>query len=288
MGNSCNICGGERHRRIWSKEGFDLVKCNDCALVFVKNPPTAEDLKGYYGFESGYHSGLTRSGPEFETHVREAQENIRFLEKFSHAGKLLDIGCSTGLFLQAAQVKSWQVQGLEYSADAARFAVEQYGLAVTHGSLDDYVPTTEPRFDVVTMWDVLEHVPDPRSAVRRVRELLRTNGLLFVKTPNVDGLFPRASLHAARLANYWPHPEPPGHLFQFSKATLSRLVQEEGFHIVAVKQTRIPLSYSFGPWRSWFRSMRWFVYCCVFAPISIAGPWVKAGDAMTFVLKKRD
>lgn len=280
----CNLCRGGSSWLLVHKDGFDVVRCRGCGLVFVANPPAEAELAQLYSFETGYHAGLETDSVSNAFHQSEATRNLRLLQRHADGGKLLDIGCSTGLFLVAARAAGWSVQGLEYSKDSSRIARDARGLDVKTGALED--DTFPPgRFDVVTMWDVIEHVPDPTVTLKRILPLLRPGGLLLLKTPNVDGLFPQASLRVAGRLGFWGHPEPPGHLYQFSSKTLGRMTANAGFAPVAEHQQRIPISYSFGGPRQWLRSLKWAAYCAAFIPLALAGPWLRRGDDVVLVLR---
>ncbi len=282
---ACNLCGHAGLAPLLRKDGFDLVRCDVCGLICVANPPTDKELAHLYSFESGYHAALHVDPASVAFHDREAAANLRMLRRHANAGRLLDIGCSTGLFLRAARDSGWNGQGLEYSPDSSRIARERNHLDVRTGELrdDTYAPNA---FDVITLWDVIEHLPDPRLALSHIRRILAPGGLLVLKTPNADGLYPRMSLLLARRLGFWGHAEPPGHLYQFSISTLSRLVAQAGFEVVAVHHQRIPITYSFGSVRGWFRSVKWAGYCALFMPLAWLGPYLARGDDQVLVARK--
>lgn len=268
-----------------SKDGFDLVRCENCDLVFVSNPPSESELSEMYSFDSGYHAKLEVDAFTTKFHKREADRNLDLLLRHAKAGRLLDIGCSTGMFLVAAKKAGWVGVGLEYSPDSSRVARDVHGLDVRTGALamDTYAPNS---FDVITLWDVIEHIPNPKQAMELISRILAPGGLLMLKTPNVDGIYPTTSFRLARALNFWGHPEPPGHLFQFSVKTLQRLATESGFEAIAVHHQRIPITYSFGTVRSWFRSIKWAAYCALFIPLAFIGPMVRSGDDIAIVFRK--
>ena len=281
----CNVCGSASREAVWTKDGYRLVRCRSCGLLYIENPPSSEELRAHYSFAAGYHKGLAADGADVVVHADEARANLSVLNQNAQSGRLLDIGCSTGLFLAVALQAGWDARGLEYSADSARVARERHGLEVEQGELlsGRYAPAL---FDVVTMWDVIEHMPDPRAALRVVHEILKPGGLFVAKTPNADGIYPRASLAVAGLAGLWGHPEPPGHLYQFSVTTLGRLLRDCGFTTGRIHHQRIPIAYSFGDLKGWFRSAKWLAYSCAFAPLALTGPWFGSGDAFTIVARK--
>jgi len=281
----CNLCGAASADLLITKDGFHVVRCKGCQLVFVSNPPDDAALSEQYSFETGYHSELAHNPQSVAQHQKEALDNLRRLHEHRRGGTLLDVGCSTGLFLHAAHQAGWAVKGVEYSADTAQMARKTYGFDVRTGALGDADFQGE-KFDVITLWDVLEHVPDPKQTLRHVLARLADDGLLLIKTPNVSGWFPQLSLRLAPRLGYWRHPEPPGHLFQFSPQTLGRMLGETGFESVAVRHGRIPLTYSFGRVGSWFRSLKWALYCALFVPLALLGPYFGAGDDFVVAARK--
>ncbi len=281
----CNLCGVSSAEHIITKNGSDLVSCTECGLIFVANPPTDNDRATLYSFDSGYHQSLLDDEQCIDQHQREAVANMAVLQAYASSGRLLDIGCSTGLFLEAARAAGWLAHGLEYSADSARVALETRGLDVKCGELrPDSYPAAA--YDVVTMWDVIEHLPDPCGTVAILSKVVAPEGLLIVKTPNADGLYPKIGRRLAKALGFWGHPEPPGHLYQFSETTLSRMVREAGFEVVAVRHRRIPISYSFGTLAECLRSVKWALYCALLAPVAWVGPFVGRGDDLIVVAKR--
>lgn len=283
---SCNVCSGSAIEHLLTKNGFDLAACATCGLIFVTNPPDDSERARLYSFEAGYHEGLSRDPPAVALHQHEAMANLAVLQRHRRSGRLLDIGCSTGLFLMQANAAGWQGEGLEYSEDSARIATARNGLKVRSGELrkDTYASGS---FDVVTMWDVIEHVPDPKATLAMVSDVVAPGGLLVLKTPNADGLYPRASLKVADRLGFWGHAEPPGHLYQFSDKTLRRLVDDAGFEVLAVHHQRIPIAYSFGNVAGWFRSLKWMLYCAMFIPVALLGPLLRRGDDMVLVARQK-
>lgn len=281
--HTCNLCGSPSPAQpLFSKAGFDLLRCQRCELVYVGNPPSGDQLQKLYSFESGYQKELVEDPISTAFHRDEAARNLALLQRHARPGRVLDVGCSTGLFLSAARQAGWQARGVEYSVDSSRVAREVYGQDVVTGALEPGM--FEPgSFDVVTFWDVIEHVPDPVHTLGVAAQLLAPGGLMVLKTPNVDGLYPKASLAVAGRLGFWGHPEPPGHLFQFSVKTLAELAAKVGLSPQKTVHQRIPLSYSFGTPRQWLRSAKWAVYCAAFIPMATVGPWVGRGDDIALI-----
>ena len=278
---ACNLCGGVEHRQLFRKRGFDLVRCAECGLAFVANPPVGGALTGLYSADADYHASLLDPAtPVFAAMRRVARQHLAMLQRSVRSPqglRLLDIGCSSGLFLDAARAAGFAVEGAELSRDTAAFAHTHFGLDVHAGDWRD-AGYADGSFDVVTLFDVVEHLPDPLGELAAIRRLLKPGGLLLQSTPNIDGLFPRLSYRLATVLDYWPHPEPPHHLFQFSHRTLGELTERAGYEVARIDQTRIQLGYSFGTPASWKVSPKLLAYAALFAPVALVGPWLGMGD----------
>jgi SAM-dependent methyltransferase len=282
---ACAICGNRETAHVFTKEGFELGRCSACGLVFVTNPPTADDLRRFYSFNNGYHAKYAAAEADTRFETAMARKHLGDLSRYKATGRLLDVGCSAGIFLQEARNAGWEVFGVERSEDTAELARRRHGLNVTTGAL---TPDVFPRgyFDVVTMWDVVEHLEDPISVLAIIKQILTDDGILLMETPNIDGLFPRLSYKVAASIDYWPHPEPPGHLFQFSKKTIRRLLEVAGLRAVGMDDRCIPLSYSFGQPGDLFHSPKRLAYALAFAPFAAVGPLLGQGDSLVVAAVK--
>lgn len=141
-------------------------------------------------------------------------------------GRLLDIGCGKGRFLAAARTAGWETLGVEFAPASAERAQAAYDLDVLVGDFLD-IPF-QGAFDAITMWHVVEHLPDPMAAVTRAASLLGSGGRLVISVPNVD------SLQARLGGEHWFHLDLPRHLFHFSPRSLSALVERAGLRVARI------------------------------------------------------
>lgn len=236
----CPLCGADDYRRLVTKLGWDVVRCRRCGLVFVWPQPTPEELAALYS-SGAYHAEIDEA-----ERSRWAGRRLDEIERLApQRGRLLDVGCSRGYLLEAARDRGWEVAGVELNRNAVEVARSR-GLEVHCGELPD-APFGPESFDVVTGFDVIEHVQSPRRFLDAARRLLRGEGLLVVTTPNVGGLVPRCTYWLlARTIGAWEHPTPPGHLVQFSRRTLLALLSGAGFRSKVWRAEHIPLTYSVG------------------------------------------
>lgn len=278
---ACRLCGRHERHKLFRKFGYDLLRCDGCGLVFVGDPPSELEVEAFYSAAADYHSELLDpANPAFERMRGIARQHLAMLGRSipkPQGLKLLDIGCSSGLFLDEARKVGFDVHGAELSPDTARFARDHFCLDVQpgdwrNGGYDD------ASFDVITLFDVIEHLPDPKSELQAIMRLLKPGGILLQSTPNIEGLFPRLSYLLASRLDYWPHPEPPHHLYQFSVDTLSALTCAAGYEIARTDLTNIQLAYSFGTPASWKISPKLLAYAMLFAPTAVIGKWIGQGD----------
>lgn len=283
----CNLCGGEAARPMFQAKGFDLVRCTGCDLAYVSNPPDAEALRKLYSAgETAYHAELHDASSAASRRIGAiAARHLKFTSRFVRSGRLVDVGCSSGEFLVRAKQAGFEASGIEFSAESAVEARRRTGLTIEQSTIHDsaIAPGT---CRVVTMFDVIEHVPDPSADLLAAWNLLAAGGWLILSTPNIDGLFPRASYPLATKLDYWPHPEPPHHLYQFSQRTLTTMVERAGFEVAGTRHCNIDLAYTFGAPSTLARMPKRLAYAALFAPVAKLGPIVGMGDWLYLAARK--
>lgn len=294
---ACPLCQAGPCPAIWRQAGRDLHHCPACDLIFVHPQPTPEEVARLYA-EGDYHGwmakwaergGLPPESPhagELAKMQRRAAQCLRLLARHSpRPGRLLDLGCSAGFFLQKAQAAGWRVEGLELNPATAQAAAARLGCAVRNEPLEQAC-LPEGELDAVTAWDVIEHLREPRQLLRQAWRALKPGGLLGLSTPNHRGLFPRLSLALAGLAGVWPHPTPPWHLYQFSEGGLAGLLRQEGFLVRGVEHAVLDLEEGFGSWRARRTSLRYLAYFLALGWSAWLGPWLKRGDLILVAAAK--
>lgn len=230
----CNLCGGTTTKPFCPENERGLVQCQNCGLVYVSPRPDPNELYALYG-ETYFNSD--DSGTVGYTNYLKDENNIRktfagrldWLAKFiqpGKSGKALDVGCALGFFLDEAHKRGWNVQGLDVSGFAAQSTQERFGYEARHGTFLE-LDYPEGEYDLVSMWDVIEHVPDPKAHIEKIARLLRTGGVFTLATPDVGSL--PAKLTGKRWVGYKLSEE---HVYYFSVETLTHMLNDAGFDVV--------------------------------------------------------
>jgi len=230
----CPVCG-HTGARAWlqapdrfhgGRQLYTLVRCPACALIWLKHPPRPEEMGEHY--TEAYHRLISEAG---ETATHRWYRRREALIRYKQSGSLLDLGCSSGSFLEYLKDQPWELHGIEMSADCARIAEERSGARVFVGDIVEarFAPES---FDVITCFDVLEHLHEPRRVMTKVREWLRPGGIFYVLVPNID------SAEARVFKSYWGGLELPRHLFHYSPASLRYLASSVGLHEISLVTRR--------------------------------------------------
>lgn len=221
----CPACANAtEHRYLFAKNGCDIVKCTTCGLG--RALARGFDPKQYY--TSDYFSGRHADGyadyrGSEQVLRREFAHTLGFIRKYRAGGRLLDIGCAYGFFLQEAQ-RFYDVSGIEISAEAAAFC-RQRGLRAVTGMADEAALAKLGTMDVIVMLDVVEHLPDPRQTLALCARHLAPGGIVVITTGNF------ASLCARRAGRRWRLMTPPQHLWFFTPTSLERLARPLGLSL---------------------------------------------------------
>jgi SAM-dependent methyltransferase len=223
---SCLLCGNLRHRSIFNEFGADILRCRGCQHVFssfAANP----HYDGFWGEEVAEED-------HFYWNKARSRMHQDFFNRFlvGRSGRLLDMGCGLGFFLKAmTPYANWEAYGCEISPAAVRYARETLGLTNVICSRLEEADLPQSSFDIITFWDVLEHILRPDPLLRTCHALLREGGLCFIRTPNIFVQLPRARLKKMLRGM------PPGvgylqahdHLHHYSMSSIRRLLERNGF-----------------------------------------------------------
>jgi 2-polyprenyl-3-methyl-5-hydroxy-6-metoxy-1,4-benzoquinol methylase len=198
------------------KEWGRHVKCKYCQLIYMNPIEQVSKTNEYYFKAKNNHASTIR-----ESYLRTAKSQVGLIQKYTRGMNLLDIGCAQGFFLFSASKAGYTTKGIEISQDAVEYAREEFGLDIEAKPFEE-LRFTENSFDVVTLWQVLEHVPYPLMILEEVHRILKPGGLLVVSTPNIE------SIPAKILRKKWWDIKRL-HVNQFTTKTLTGILQNAGF-----------------------------------------------------------
>ncbi|MCA9408771.1 MAG: class I SAM-dependent methyltransferase [Candidatus Omnitrophica bacterium] len=238
----CNICGRNNFKIIYPAqydlaktdkihEGFrssgdetlidQMVECNYCGLQYL-TPRLRQDII-IEAYSSGSDEGFISQAKGRE---RTFAKSLKSIEKYVPPSKILDVGTAGGSFLKAAKDRGWNVSGCEPNRWLAEWGKKNYGIDIHSGTIFD-MELDHDSFNVVTLWDVLEHVPDPQKVLKECSRVLKDNGLLLINYPDIN------SLVARMMGKKWVFLLSV-HLYYFTPKTITKLLEKCGYEVVKI------------------------------------------------------
>lgn len=200
-----------------------IVKCKNCGLMYV-NPirPHKEIIEEYAtGSDETFIS-------QNDARVDTFKKYLKILDsKFPKKGKVLDIGTAGGAFLKAVKEDGWDCEGIEPNRWMAEWAMKRYGVKIHIGTLDDFKGKNEA-YDVITLWDVLEHVPNPMNTLEKCNSLLKKEGLLIVNYPDIGSIISKI------MRSKWVFLLSV-HLYYFDRKTIREYLKKTKFDVLEIK-----------------------------------------------------
>lgn len=258
---ACDYCGHGEADLLFGRAAGDeatelpIVRCTRCGLCYLKKRLRPDALKALYG--EHYFNSDDSGSKGYDHYLSDRPEILKtfgrrlgLIEKLrrGHVGRVLDVGCAAGFFLEAAKSRGWDAEGIEISEYAANVARKR-GLSVASG---EFLPCSKGlesgSFDAITMWDYIEHVREPGAEIRRVSELLVPGGIFALATPDVG------SLPARIFRSRWMGIKPEEHLYYFDRPSILRYLEDHGMRAEVVRSTGKYVSLQFFAQRVGFYS----------------------------------
>jgi 2-polyprenyl-3-methyl-5-hydroxy-6-metoxy-1,4-benzoquinol methylase len=238
---SCFLCQNPNavafHKIDTDKEApFDVVICQNCKMAYMNPRFDEKQMKDFY--DKDYFIFQDTKNIRQLMYAKDAISDIK---RFKKNGYLLDIGSAKGLFLLVAKKQGFSVQGLEISEYAADFTNNVFGIDTINGTVEG-TKLPKNRFDIITMFDVIEHFRDPKKSLEKIRTAMKSDGLLVVDTPNIEGIYSKFR------GKYWGAYS-KFHLQYFSKITLTKLLSDAGFKPIFTTSHKIDVLSFDALWR---------------------------------------
>jgi 2-polyprenyl-3-methyl-5-hydroxy-6-metoxy-1,4-benzoquinol methylase len=260
LASACELCGSSDRPLSWFPTK-DIVKCPQCGLIYYDGLiPESLYSKDY--FEKGEYLGYLH---DKKIHQRNFAERIRILEKISPDGRLLEIGAAYGFFLELARAR-WEVRGIDIASEGTAYARSQLGLDVRE---EDFLnaPDEPGRWDVICLWDTVEHLPHPIRVIEKASRWLKPGGILALTTGDAGSFIARMR------GSQWRQIHPPTHLYYFSKRTLRSAAEQNGLEIIRMR----PVGY----YRS-FKSMVYGICSSKGRPWDRLYRWITCNERIDF------
>ena len=240
----CNLCGSSEYEVIHKglkEENVDLtkkyssssnivgndqiVRCKNCGLKYVNPRLSGEEI--VIGYSEGSDELFISQAKGRELTFK---KSLKLIEKYSNKGKILDIGTAGGSFLKVARDSEWIVEGIEPNKWLCDWGFKKYGIKIRQGTLF-YKKNKfkNEEFDVITLWDVLEHVTNPKETLQECNRIMKKNGLLVVNYPDIG------SFVAKSMGKRWIFLLSV-HLFYFDRKTIKKILNETGFEVIKIKK----------------------------------------------------
>ncbi len=240
---ACNLCGTDRAHTLFvttdrltaNDTRFGVVRCLECGLVYVSPRPTSDCLGHFYPSHFVSYQFETFDGPAATLRERtltmitrsSADAQAKVVATLLHSRRptcVLDVGCGKGRFLQAMRAQGCEVSGIDFDEPSVAHCRDALGLNVIRGGPAD-LDRLDRTYDLITMWQFLEHALDPLATLQASNRRLRKDGLLVVQVPNVDSLENRVFGEYSYLYDV------PRHTYHFSRDTITRLLERTGFRV---------------------------------------------------------
>jgi 2-polyprenyl-3-methyl-5-hydroxy-6-metoxy-1,4-benzoquinol methylase len=222
-----------------SKESFAIKHCKGCGFLITSPRPDLSVLGSYYHSEDYISHSDTSKGLISKLYKVARgftlDRKYRLVSKYCKGNKLLDVGCGTGAFLNHAKYKGLDVLGVEPDKGARAFAIEKYGLSVCDETMLSELEASS--FGAITLWHVLEHVPNLDERLVQLKRLLHPQGRIFIAVPNPN------SFDAKHYKAHWAAYDVPRHLWHFTPITMRKLLEKNGLHLHDVLPMKLDAFY---------------------------------------------
>ena len=281
----CILCGSNKYVTSSLGKDFFLFKCLQCGLC-CSNALFSEDIGALYTKDYYLSWGMV-DADESSARIIKAitfEKRLLQIERYLQTGKILDVGCATGFFLEVAKKRGWQPFGVEVNEYAAGIAGKRFGNAITCDSFEK-ANYGSAYFDAVIMCDLLEHLRDPLTSLIKANKILKLGGILSITSPNIE------SLTSKLCWKFWPHYKKE-HLYYFSPATIKQMLQLAGCDIIEIRPAvkALNLEYlreQFNVYNKYLPSTRIFSLFSRLLPIRLRRkPFLVCIGEMTIIAKK--
>lgn len=236
---NCNLCGSNNRKFLFVKNSFEIFRCMQCGLIYADIEWTQDEVQKFYSKDyfvccenTSAKCYLDYFEKEREALIANGKKRLKQIEyKQPPPGRLLDVGCACGYFVEIAQKNGWEAEGLDISEYATAYGRDTLGLKLQTTSLKVYESYCQKNyFDLITFWGVFDQLIDPKETLKAAYNLLKDNGLIVIRIPNADNLWVKLA------GKQWHFFSPPAHIYYFTFKTIQTLLEEIGFKVCHIEK----------------------------------------------------
>ena len=227
-GVRCCVCENEDPKQFtlkYEKTNFAVVRCNHCSLHFI--PPHYRKKIIYTQYKNEEVTKAVRSGNNW-VKIQRHKLRFKFIQKYIKSGSLFDLGAGWGHFMLAGKELGYEVSGIEISQQPYEYCVNDLKLPVEH--IDFFEMDTAKQYDIITLWDVLEHIDKADTFVAKCAQHTKQNGYLFLQVPQIDSYFAKKHKDKWKMMGL-------DHVNYFSKKTITQLLEKHGYEVLEIKSS---------------------------------------------------
>lgn len=221
----CSLCKSLSIEFIDKINNYKLYHCLNCDVIFLNPQPSNREIDNN---NLSFYESIESENAYFkmkEEMFRRAEKCVQILKKYSENGTLLDIGCSYGFYLTIFKKRGYKTFGIDISEKALNYAKKTLKLSVKRGKIDNF-SVKGKKYDIITLFDVIEHLANPKKTISKISQMLKKDGIIVIQTPNYPSIVSRLTREK------WFWLLIPQHLFLYSTRSLKFLLANNGFSVI--------------------------------------------------------
>lgn len=294
---SCFVCGSVNTTPLFKVGRIVYVRCMNCNLMFILNMPSESYLKKIYSYKKNLNREINRLNPALLVFLKFSitkdllsllgkiinSSRAKSINNIKKPSKILDIGCGTGEFLLEMYKSGWDVYGLEPGDNLVNMSERKIGKGRVYKGYLETVNFRNMKFDVIAMWQVLEHIPNVEKSFKKINQVLHTKGILIIEVPH------SGSLNLNFFKKNWTLLLTPQHIHFWSSQALEKLLGKNGYEIDRVEY---PIHFPFVFFSSLVKSRKNLIYLApILLPLSLIVSFLftllKKGDLIRVYATKK-
>lgn len=229
--SKCYICDSKTSQKVCSFYNIDYLKCTKCSHVFTNKRPSDKSLSKFYTQNKEYFSYSYTNKKILKIRLKIFQPKIKFISKFTKGKYWLDIGSGDGTAVKVIENNGFHAFGIELSESGRQYAKDNFAVNLFPEKLEEFIKLKKMKFDIISYFGVLEHLPEPMKQLRLCHKILKNDGIIAIDVPNYDSFSTEVQKlikHPAR--HLYPH----SHIMMFTKKSMETALAKTGFRPIAI------------------------------------------------------